>query len=317
MEVTLVLQKILSIFLMIFAGFFAYKIKWLPKEAEKYLSLIMINISGTCLIFYSMQSQETNAETMTKAAQALILMCIAIVIACVISIFLVRLLRVKVTDRGVYRLMIAFTNCGFMGYPLAEAAFGSEGLFLAIVANMGFNIMIFSVGAFLLIYDLPGHSSMLDTLKKIISLPLVVCIIGLFIFFLDIKFPPLIADTCDLMGAMTAPLAMMIVGMQLAQSNFLAVVKNIRLLLMCVFRLVLIPVVLFGMFFKLSFIHPLVFCVVIYAMCMPSAAYTSVLANRYGGNTVVAAEGIFLSTLFSLFTLPTWGALLNIYLAGV
>lgn len=303
-------------FLIIFIGAFAYKLNWLPKESEKYLTTLMINIAAPCLVFYSMQAQDRTEVMAGKAVQSFLFMT-AVMLGCsLIAIFIVKLLRAPKGDRGIYRLMIVFTNCGFMGYPLAEAVFGDEGLFLAIIANMAFNIVIFSAGALLLIYDQETTGTLKDTLKKILSIPLVSCTMGLFIFFLGIKFPPLIADTCEILGNMTAPLAMLLVGIQLSQSKVSKIIKNKRLLLVTVIRLVMVPAALF-LGLQWVPVDPLVFCVVVFAMSMPAAAYISVLAVRYDSNKILAAEGIFLSTMFSLFTIPVVGMVLNLYLMSI
>lgn len=317
MELLLVLQKILSMFLIIFIGAFAFKIKWLPLESEKHLTTLMINISCPCLVFYSMQAQDRTDVMAGKAVQTAVFMAIVLVLCSIISIFIVKLLKAPREDRGIYRLMIVFTNCGFMGYPLAQAVFGDEGLFLAIVANMIFNIVIFSLGALLLIYDQETTGTLADTIKKIFTIPFVSCILGLFIFFLGIKFPPLIADTMELVGNMTAPLAMLIVGMQLCQSSVGKIARNKRLLIITAIRLVAVPAILFVALMwvpKVLGVDPLVYCIVCFAMTMPAAAYIAVLATRYDNNKILAAEGIFLSTMFSLFTIPVFGMIYNIYL---
>ena len=316
MEVLLVLRKILSMFLIIFVGAFAYKIKWFDKETEKHLTTLMINIACPCIVFYSMVTQERSGVMVGKATQSLVMMTAVLLGTSLISIFVVKLLKAPRIDRGIYRLMIPFTNCGFMGYPLAYAVFGDEGLFLAIIANMAFNIVIFSVGALLLIYDMEERGSVKETIKKIFSIPLVSCTMGLFMFFLGVKFPPLVVDTLKYVGDMTAPLAMLVVGIQLCQSSVTRIVKNRRLLLMTVIRLVAVPGLLFATLWWVP-VDPLVFCVVVFAMCMPAAAYISVLAVRYKSNTLLAAEGIFLSTMFSLITIPIFGMVLNAYLLHI
>ena len=316
MEILLVLQKILSMFLIIFVGALAYKLNWLPKESEKYLTTLMINITSPCLVFYSMESQARTSEMAEKALQSLGLMTAVLIVTGIISIFIVKLFKAPRVDRGIYRLMIVFTNCGFMGYPLANAVFGEEGLFLAIMANMAFNVVIFSGGTVLLIYDQEAQGSLKETLRKMISIPLVSCVMGIFIFFLGIKFPPLIEDSCRMIGDMTAPLAMLIVGIQLMQSSVSRIIKNARLISITVIRLLAVPGVLF-LVLRFVPVDPLVFCVVVFAMCMPAAAYIAVLASRYDSNKILAAEGIFLTTLFSLFTIPIFGMILNAYLLAL
>ena len=74
MEVLLVLRKILSMFLIIFVGAFAYKIKWFDKETEKHLTTLMINIACPCIVFYSMVTQERTGVMVGKATQSLVMM---------------------------------------------------------------------------------------------------------------------------------------------------------------------------------------------------------------------------------------------------
>lgn len=313
MDVFLVLGKIISIFFIIFLGALGYRKKWFPVESEKYFMNLMMNITGPCLIFYSMQGQNRTSVVNAKALQVFILMAIAILLTCIISIILVKLLNAPLEDRGVYRMAMVFTNCGFMGYPLALAVFGEDGLFLAIIANMAFLLLIFSIGPFLLIYDQKSSGSKTLNFRTFVSIPLASSIIGLLIFILNIKLPLLVADTFKIVGEMTIPLAMLIIGIQLAQSNARRVFTNVKLIAIIIIRLVLIPIILFLIFFKAP-MDPLVFCVVIFAMSLPAAAFIGVLASRYGCNSILAAECIFTTTLFSLISIPVVATVLNYYL---
>lgn len=316
MEVLLVLQKILSMFLIIFVGFFAYKLKWFSDETEKHLTTLMINIAAPCLVFSAMSAQERNPLMMGKAVQTILFMVGCLILFSVLAIFIVRLLRAPKEDRCIYRMLIPFSNCGFMGYPLAEAAFGEEGLFLMIIANLSFCIVLFSLGSFLMIYDQDVNFSLKELLKKIISIPLISCVIGLVIFFSGIHFPAMLNDTMDLLGSMTAPLSMLIVGIQLCQSSVSRIVHNYRLGIVTAIRLVGVPGAAF-LLLRWVPVDPMVFCTVTFALCMPAAAFTAVLAVMYDRNTTLSAEGIFLSNLFSLITIPIFAMALNAWLLMV
>ena len=316
MEVLLVLQKILSMFLIIFIGFFAYKIKWFNDDTEKHLTTLMVNIAAPCLVFSSMANQDRSPLMMGKAVQTILFMVGALLLFCLLAVFIVKLLKAPKEDRCIYRMLIPFSNCGFMGYPLAEAAFGEEGLFLMIIANLSFCIVLFSVGSFLMIYDQDVTFSGKELLKKIITIPLVSCVLGLLIFFTNIHFPPLLSDTMSLLGAMTAPLSMLIVGIQLCQSSVSRIIHNYRLGIVTAIRLVGVPGATF-LFLRWVPVDPMVFCTVTFALCMPAAAFTSVLAVMYDRNTTLSAEGIFLTNLFSLLTIPIFAMLLNAWLMAV
>ena len=316
MEVLLVLQKILSMFLIIFVGFFAYKLKWFSKESEKHLTTLMVNVSAPCLVFASMAGQDRNPLMMGKAVQTIWFMVAVLVLFSVLAIFIVKALKAPKEDRCIYRMLIPFSNCGFMGYPLAEAAFGEEGLFLMIIANLSFCIVLFSLGSFLMIYDQNVNFSLKELLKKIISIPLISCVLGLVIFFTNIRFPVMLSDTMSMLGSMTAPLSMLIVGIQLCQSSVSRIIHNHRLAIVTAIRLVAVPAATF-LFLRWVPVDPMVFCTVTFALCMPAAAFTAVLAVMYDRNTVLTAEGIFLSNLFALLTIPVFAMILNAWLLHV
>ena len=181
---------------------------------------------------------------------------------------------------------------------------------------MALNVIIFSLGSILLIYDMEERFSFRESMKKIILVQLIAAILGLFIFYLGIQFPPLLEDTFQIVGNMTAPLAMLIIGLQLARSSVGRIAGNKRLMIMTGVRLVLIPAALF-LAFRWFPLDPMVFSSIVYVMCMPAGVFVSVLAARYNSNTTLAAEGVFLTTLLSLFTTPVWGILLSAYAGGI
>ncbi|MEL7656803.1 MAG: AEC family transporter, partial [Bacillota bacterium] len=130
----MIFAKILSVFSISFIGYAANKIKWLPIESTRYLSVLLINISSPCLVLYSMSQQELTESTIASVIQVAFLMLLALVTATVVSFFIVRIMKVPSAERGVYQALLVFTNNGFMGYPLSLAVFGEKGLFLMIVA---------------------------------------------------------------------------------------------------------------------------------------------------------------------------------------
>jgi hypothetical protein len=74
-------------------------------------------------------------------------------------------------------------------------------------------------------------------------------------------------------------------------------------------KLVLYPILFFGLLVWLP-IQPLVLCIVVFAMAMPSAAVIPVLAEMYHANAKLAAQAVFITTMFSVITIPIIGILL-------
>jgi len=309
----IIFAKILSVFGISLIGYAANKLKWLPIESTRYLSVLLINISSPCLIIYSMSQQKMSKDTLTSVVQTASLMLLALITATIISIYVVKVIKFPKEDRGVYQALLVLTNNGFMGYPLSLAVFGEKGLFLMIVANAVFTIYLYSVGVMLLISDKGGKPDLKTALKSIFSIPVASSVIGLLIFILGIQLPSLLGNFLNTVGAITIPLSMLIIGIQLAESKAREVLVNKHLLITLLLKLIIYPGILFGLLVWLPF-QSLVFCIVIFAMAMPSAAVIPVLAEMYQSNAKLAAQAVFVTTMFSLITIPIFGILLISYI---
>jgi len=309
----IIFAKILSVFGISIIGFAANKMKWLPMESTKYLSLLLINIASPCLVISSMSKEELTDGTIASVIQTAGLMLLALVTATLLSTFTVRAMKVPAADRGVFRMLLVLTNSGFMGYPLSLAVFGDRGLFLMIIANAVFMLYTYSIGVFMLVYGRDEKMTIKTALKSIISIPVVSTIIGLLIFAFGIKLPFLIENFLSTVGGITIPLSMIIIGIQLAESNAREVLKNKNLYETLFLKLIVYPAVLFVILMWLP-VEIFVFSIVIFAMAMPSAAIIPVLSEIYGANAKLAAQAVFITTMCSLITIPICAILLNLYL---
>lgn len=311
----LIFAKIFSVFSISFIGYAANKINWLPSESTKYLSRLLVNITNPCLILYSMSQQDLTEATMKAVLQVAGLMLLALVISSVISFFVVKLMRVPAEDRGVYQTLLVLTNSGYMGYPLTLAVFGEKGLFLMIVGNSIFILFTYSAGVIMLISGKDEKLTIKSTLKSMISIPVITSIIGLLIFSLGIQLPSLLENFLDTVGAITIPLSMIVIGIQLAESTTKEVLNNKHIFETLILKLIVIPAALFVILIWIP-VSDFVFCIVMFAMVMPSAAIVPVLADLYDTNSKLAAQVVFTTTLFSLMTIPVYAILLTLYLGG-
>ena len=309
----IIFAKIFSVFSISLIGYIANKIKWLPIESSEYLSMLLLNIASPCLVIYSMSKQELNPETVSSVIQVALLMLAALFTAAVAAYFAVRAMRAPAADRGVYQAALVMTNSGFMGFPLALAVFGEKGLFLMIIANAMFTLFAYSAGVLMLISGNGEKLTLKIALKSMVSIPVVSSVIGLVLFVFSIPLPSMLMNFLNTVGGITIPLSMIIIGIQLAESRIGEVLNNRHLYTALVLRLALIPAVLFCVFMWLP-VNPLVLCIVIFAMSMPSATITSVLAEIHGANAKLAAQIVFITTMLSLATIPVAALLLHLYL---
>ena len=300
-----ILLKILSIFLLVGIGYFVYKIRLVPYDALTTLNAFVLNVAVPCMILQSMQRNEINDKIFNDIIWSLAAFAIVtIVIAVIATLIINRIKTIPEEDKGIYSVQLAFTNCGFMGYPLTTVMFGQYGLFLAIIMNIIFTTFMYSIGVVMLLHKKGEKLFTMKLMVRMLSVPFLSSIAGLLIFITGFHFPSFIDSTLQLMAATVSPVAMFIVGINLSNSKIKEIFTP-RNLILCVISLIVVPFFTLGVDMLLP-VSNFVMVVHVFLMAMPSAAITTVLCSRYNKNAKLAAEGVASTTFFSLGTLALW-----------
>ena len=300
-----ILLKILSIFLLVGIGYFVYKIRLVPYDALTTLNAFVLNVAVPCMILQSMQRNELNDKIFNDIIWSLAAFAIVtIVIAVIATLVINRIKSIPEEDKGIYSVQLAFTNCGFMGYPLTTVMFGQYGLFLAIIMNIIFTTFMYSIGVVMLLHKKGEKLFTMKLMVRMLSVPFLSSIAGLLIFISGFHFPSFIDSTLQLMAATVSPVAMFIVGINLSNSKIKEIFTP-RNLILCVISLIVVPFFTLGVDMLLP-VSNFVMVVHVFLMAMPSAAITTILCNRYNKNAKLAAEGVASTTFFSLGTLALW-----------
>ncbi|MDR0596178.1 MAG: AEC family transporter [Clostridiales Family XIII bacterium] len=317
----MVVGRILGIFCIIFIGFGANKIGWLPAEAARHLSRIIINIAAPCVVVSAMVSQDLTGDGLHNILLLLGVGAAQYAVISALSFPLARLLGPRREDRGVFRNFLTFTNNGFMGFPVGLAIFGHMGMFYMVIINCVVNFVVFTLGVWNVKEDvhhragteIKSHGAR-EMLKDMINPAIISLLVGFFLLLMQIKLPVAVTDVLDSVGAMMAPLSMMVIGIQLTESKFGKVMANRRLIAMALIRLIGIGAICFALLLPLylnGVLPPLLVGVLLLNVLLPCATVPVMFAEEYGGNVKLAAEGTFLSTLFSIITIPVAGVLLG------
>jgi predicted permease len=312
----LVLGRIIGIFAIVFLGFGANKIGWIPLDASKYISKIVINIAAPCVVISTISEQVFTLGSLKTLGIICLLYFGQYIFQFIISIISVRLLKVPKRERGVFSNLYLFTNNGFMGFPVTYAIFGAPGMFYMVIINILMPFFMYTHGVFNLMKDVShasmahGHEKVHLHPKEILTPPVIASLIGLVIYFFHIPIHAQIRDLLDVIGAMMTPLSMIVIGLQLTESSPRRVMLNYKLIAMMLTRLLIMPVCFIGVALLFGF-DPLLFGVLTLNIMLPSAALPVSLAEEYGADATLAAEGTFLTTLFSMATIPVAGIVLS------
>lgn len=212
-----------------------------------------------------------------------------------------KLFRATPDEKGVFQFVTVFANNGFMGLPVVQAIFGTGGLFYAAIINIPNNILVYSLGIYLVSKGKQAHN--IDLRKLFYNPAILSAVLALVIFLLDIPLPRMVMKTATSLGNVTSPLAMFIIGMSMVRIDIHQAIVDLRLYLFAILRMLLIPALMWlGLRTVIS--NQVVLGVLIIIAGMPGPAMAVTLSTLYGGNTGLATRYVFVSTLISVITIP-------------
>lgn len=299
--------------MIIAVGFLANRIGFLPKEASRYMSNILMYITSPCLILASITAKELNPQTMHATIELLIGSVLWFAIFTLMGYFLfTKVIKVKpLTDTGVFIYMFASVSNGFMGIPVTMALFDDHILYLMILHSTVLSVYLYAVGIPFVHIGTPRSKGLSkETFFTIIKMPGTFCaVIAIIMFMAGIQFPALVFKSIDMIGQATIPISMLIVGIQLGGSNIRRIIKNHQLILLSVIKMFSLPVLTFLIVNWLP-LDVSTKITLIFGGAFPIAVGTVAISEAEGENALVAAEGTTLTTLISLVVLPVTAALL-------
>lgn len=302
MNILVIVAQIVTLFLILFVGLFVGKIKILPDNSPKTISKLVLYVSLPAMIISSM-SDSINVEI----SKIFIIAGLSIVIHAFLfltTFIIPKILKVEKKNVGTYKFMTMFSNVGYMGYPVLISILGADSLFYAAIFNIPNGILVFSIGIYLM-----GEGMGEFNFKKLLNPGIISALFGLVLFFTNIKIPPVLFSSLEMVGNMTTPLSMILIGLSLSTVEVTKIFSNIKIYILIVFKQIIIPLIVF-MFLMMFGIDPYLIKIMVIIIAMPVAANTVIVSQEYGGNTVLASETVFLSTLLSLITIPVFVSLI-------
>lgn len=289
--------KIIEMFIILLVGAGAYKAGIADEETGSRLTRVLLGIISPCVILLSYQI-DFDKERLYGLAVTAILSFASFVIAITVSKIAVS--KNTGTDMAVERMSIVYSNCGFIGIPLIDGILGGEGVFYMTAYLTVFNLFVWSHGIMLM----SGKSeSMKKTVRSLINPSNAAIILGVFLFLTGIKLPEIIREPVGLIGGMNTPAAMMISGINLAQSDFLGGLKNKRTYIVSLSKLIIVPGLTLLLLMAAGADRSISITILTAAAC-PSGAMGTMFALQYKRNSQYASNLLTITTVLSLITIP-------------
>ncbi len=140
--------------------------------------------------------------------------------------------------------------------------------------------------------------------KVLYSTPMLSAYLSMVIVALGIdNIPEAISKPLTMIGNITVPGALMIIGSTMAQLSGRAMLGNVTVYATSVFRLVLIPLAFYWLFTWMGY-DPYVVNINTVIIAMPVATYGTILCLINNRDTTLMTELTFTTTIISMVTIP-------------
>lgn len=303
------LKNVIVFVLLAIPGFLLVKTKQLKAEQSGAMSKLLMYIGMPFLMITSVMNNLVLSGELILTLVVVAAIGIAYtVLTFVLSAPLTAKEREEKT-RGMMRFACTFSNNGFLGLPLAIAVFGagSKALTVMIIANIVTNVLMYTLG----IYLVSGDKKMMSPKKAILNPILIGFVIGIILNLLKVKdYLPEVATYSAHMSNLVTPLSMTILGMKLGGIKFTSLFTSIKIYYVSFVKLILVPMVLAGILLavKAMFVGGIVTADVVVGMFlafgMPTAGLASTFADQFDGDTDSAVSFTLGSTVLSILTIP-------------
>ena len=219
------------------------------------------------------------------------------------------LFKVNKARKGISRFMLAFGNVSFIGYPVCDAVFGSKAVFCASVLNIPFNLLVFTIGVS---FINGGKAKSAFSPKLILSPCVIASLIAVVIAVARISMPTPVGEWFHLLGDLTTPCALLIIGSSLSHIPVRDMLGNRFVYSMTLLRLIVLPL-LVGVVLALMGVNAFVSDVAVVLSAMPVATNGIMLCLQYGKDERVMTQGLFFTTLLSVVTIPLVAYLASLF----
>ena len=299
MDLLHIVTQMLMIFGIVLVGLFAAKRDLWSGDLDRKLSVFIMNISMPALILASVMGKDLafeNSELVALGVVAVVNYIVLIGLAYLIP----HVFKVNKARMGICRFMLAFGNVSFIGYPVCDAVFGSKAVFCASVLNIPFNLLVFTIGVS---FINGGKAKSAFSPKLILSPCVIASLRAVVIAIARIKRPVPGGEWVHLLGDLTTPCALLIIGSSLSHIPVRDMFGNRFVYSMTLLRLIVLPLAV-GAVLALMGINPFVSDVAVVLSAMPVATNGIMLCLQYGKDERVMTQGLFFTTLMSVVTIP-------------
>ena len=306
-----VLTSVGVLLLLAVPGFLVRKCKLFPNGAVGTLSTILMYVCAPFLTITSFQGTPFSRQILANMGWTVLFSFVIQVLLFALMGAYFRRHPAPRRESGVASYSVMFCNCGYMGIPLLVLLGLKEAVIYAAVFIAVFNILCWTLG----VYALTGERKFISLKKAVLNPPTVALFAAIPLFCCGVDLAATAAAPIyrgvEMLGSMTTPVAMLMLGIRLAEMKPGEIFAGGKNYLYTALRLVLAPLIMFEILYFVPLSHTLKTALFLIS-AMPSASASVAFAERFGGDTFLAAKLLLLTSVFSVVTIPVLSLLLGL-----
>ena len=298
-------------FIIILPGYIVTKLGILNSQHTAGMSALITCVTYPCLVIDAMQ-MEFSMQVLNNCKYVVLIFFGAVICALIVSKIVTKIVKLPPERAGIFAFMLVFGNTGFIGLPVLNGLLGSEAVFYGALCDSSYDIFMFTIGITLIRNGASDHDMKLsETMKGLINPCLIGVLIGLTLYIFGITLPEVIASPVERIGAITSPLAMMVVGSHLARVRIRDLFASGHAYLVCLMKLIVFPLIALAIVKLTIGTGTLLASVIVLQAAMPVAMLSVIFSERYKGDVSFASTGVMLTTLMCILTIPLHAILLQ------
>lgn len=295
----LLLEQILSLFLIMACGFLVVKLGLLKGSDSRAFSVVSIYLIVPCVIIKSFQIELT-PEVRDGFLLAVVVAVLAHVALLGISFVFKKLLGLDAVERA----SAIYSNAGNLIIPLVTAILGDEWVIYA--------------SAFICVqqFFLWTHAQMIlsgqkgvDWKKLLMNMNLISIVVGLALMLLRIRLPEILLTSINGLAGTIGPVSMIMLGMLLADADLKKIVTDRRVYLVTLLRLIVTPLIMLAILKVTGLAGRVpegktILYVSFMAMMTPAATMVTQLSQLNDNRPAFASAVNVMTTLLCIITMP-------------
>ncbi len=285
------IRQIAIMFILMGVGALFRRKGWLSGGAARDLGKLLLNLVMPAVIIKSFWIGYT-PERAAGLSVALALSAALLVLAMLVA-------RAVQPRDGIAQFSVAFSNAGFIGIPLIQATLGEEAVCYVAPFIALLNALQWTYGQYLL----TGSREHVRPRQALLNPMVIALVLGLALFYTRMPSIAFAGTLLESVGALNSPLAMIILGCYLAESDIRALAKRCSLYLVSLERLIVIPALSAGLLALIPCSVDIKLALLI-AAATPTGANVAIFAQQQGCDHRYACSIVCATTLASLVTIP-------------